>query len=331
MDIQIEVINIPETKTYSVSYKKVNKYTNRINTKTFKYYYGTKKKIPSEEVIKTVLLQVLLQYNDSILFGTDKRDKNTISPNEIKSQLARKIKNMSRSHKGNLIIHDINNLHYKTQPTPEKQKLNSFSSKSIFKIEESAKTTRILGASFSGKTTLLINELNKLDPKSYDKIILFTESINSTPLKDLNPKLNIQIFSIFVSTIIKLLKDINDSTSNRFKFLVILDDVIELKNKTFSKLILTMRNANISTIVLLQHVKLITPATRNSIHDYYITGLRIPDWDYILRSFLASHLRKELKENGSYQKLAERTHEMINNKLILHYDQRKDEVNYFLR
>ena len=75
MDIQIEVINIPETKTYSVSYKKVNKYTNRINTKTFKYYYGTKKKIPSEEVIKTVLLQVLSQYNDSILFGTDKKTK----------------------------------------------------------------------------------------------------------------------------------------------------------------------------------------------------------------------------------------------------------------
>jgi hypothetical protein len=91
-----------------------------------------------------------------------------------------------------------------------------------------------------------------------------------------------------------------------------------------------MRNSNISTCVLLQHVKLITPSSRNSLHNYYITGLRIEDWEYMLRAFLASFFRSTLNEKGSYGKLAERVKEYMTGK-VLHYDQRKDVINYYLR
>ena len=43
MDIQITIENDEKIKTYKITYSKVNKYTNRMNNKTFKYYYGTKK------------------------------------------------------------------------------------------------------------------------------------------------------------------------------------------------------------------------------------------------------------------------------------------------
>jgi hypothetical protein len=332
MDIQIKVLNNDEKKTYTVIYSSINKYTNRENNKKFRYYYGTKKEIPSTSVIESVVRSILNQYDDSMLFGTGKLDSMTIPPSEIKSQMSRKMKNMKRSHKGKMLLVDMDNNKYK-QPVPKSNELNvkKFGASSIFKPEASAKTTCLLGASFTGKTTLLVKELNKLDTKDYDRIILFTESTNSTPLKDLDKKLEVQVYNAFVPSIIKFLKDINDKTKNKFRFLVVLDDVIELKNTTFAKLILTMRNSGISTIVLLQDVKLITPNTRNSMHNYYITGLRIEQWEYLLRAFLSGHMREQLNEQGSYQKLSERTKELINGKYILHYDQRKDEINYFLR
>lgn len=331
-DIQINIVNDEKKKTFTVTYSKVNKYTNRENNKKFRYYYGTKSNVPSITVLNELMKTVLSQYDDAALFGTGKADNSTILPGEIKSQLTRKLKNMNRTHKGKMLLMDMENSKFK-QPVPKsnEMEIKKFGASSIFKPEESAKTTCFLASSFMGKTTLLVNELNKLNPDDYDKIILFTESTSSEPLRKLNPKLNIKIYNVFVPAIVKLLKECNDKTKNRFRFLVILDDVIELKNKTFNKMILTMRNSGISTVVLIQYAKLVTPASRSSFHDIYILGLPTLDWEYILRSFLAPHMRKILNEQGSYQKLAERTKEYINQKLVLRYHQRKDEMEFYVR
>lgn len=331
-DIQINIVNDEEKKTYTITYSKVNKYTNRENNKKFRYYYGSKNDIPSSSILESMVRSILSQYDDSMLFGTGKKDSMTIPPAEIKSQMARRLKNMKRTHKGKMILMDMENNKFK-QPLPKSQELDlkKFGAKSIFEPEESAKTTCFLASSFMGKTTLLVQEMNKLDPKAYDRIVLFTESTSSEPLKKLNPKLQVQVFNVFVPSIVKFLKDINDKTKNKFKFLVILDDVIELKNKMFNKMILTMRNAGISTVCLIQYSKLLNPACRSSFHDIYILGLPTLDWEFILRSFLAPHMRKILNEQGSYQKLAERTKDFINQKIILRFHQRKDEVEFYAR
>lgn len=329
-DVQINVIDDKESKTFVISYTANNRYTKRDNTRKFKYYYGTKKDVPSINVLTTILKEILGGFDDKKLFGTRKNDPYALQPKEIRAMMTKKLKNLNRSHRGRLLMTDMEQNKYNvTKPTKEFD-IKKWKSESIFKPEDSAKTTCILGSSFTGKTTLLVRELNKLNPKDYDRIVLFTESTNSNPLKDLNKKLQVQVFDRFCTAIPKLLKDINTETKNKFKFLLILDDVIELKNRTFSKMILTMRNSNISTCVLLQHVKLITPSSRNSLHNYYITGLRIEDWEYMMRAFLASFFRSILNEKGSYGKLAERVKEYMTGK-VLHYDQRKDEVNFYLR
>ena len=69
--------------------------------------------------------------------------------------------------------------------------------KSIFAAEEESANTKVfLAPSFSGKTTLMVEELNKLTPKEldeYDKILLFTESVASAPLKKLDKKVREKI------------------------------------------------------------------------------------------------------------------------------------------
>ena len=215
--------------------------------------------------------------------------------------------------------------------TSQKIDYSKWSKDSIFKPEDSGKTTAIIGPSFSGKSTLFVNELNKLKPDDYDKIIIFTESPNAEPLQKINKKLNVKIFDRFVSNIVKVLKDIYQETNNRFKFFVAFDDVINLKqDNLFSKLILIMRNSNISTCVITQYIKLMTPGVRNSLHSMYFINLKTLDYEYILRSFLASHFRTLLNEKGSYTKLSEMVKEYCKGSII-YYDNRKDKLNFYLR
>lgn len=333
-NLNVDVIKDEESNTFIVSYSKKNKYTNRLNTETFRYYYGAKnnEKVPTPNQVKHLTKKLLSQFDDRVLFGSSKHDPNKMSSKQIKGLLSRELRIMNRSHKGRCLLADYEQC--KEEPdtqSPSKRNYTKWPSDSIFKPEESGKTTAIIGPSFSGKSTLFVNQLNKLKPGEYDKIIIFTESPNAEPLQKISPKLNVAIFDRFVPNIIKLLKDINQQTNNRFKFFVAFDDVINLKqDNIFSKLILIMRNSNISTCVITQYIKLMTPGVRNSLHSMYFINLKTLDYEYILRSFLASHFRTLLNEKGSYTKLSEMVKEYCKGSIV-HYDNRKDQLNFYLR
>ncbi len=140
---------------------------------------------------------------------------------------------------------------------------------------DGGQTFLIGGSSFSGKTFFLVSQLNKLIREEYDLIILMTESKNAKDLGSLRKDLPIVIIEGFRPDIIEKLKKINDGTYNRFRFMVILDDIVDQKNsKTLLKAILTFRNAGISTVVLIQYLKLINRAMRGSFHHVLLTGFR---------------------------------------------------------
>ena len=178
----------------------------------------------------------------------------------------------------------------------------------LFEIDrqnpDTGKSTLILGASFSGKTFLLAHELNKLQPGDYECIILFTESVNADPLKDINPKLNIQVFQGFRPNIVDFLKRVNDLLENRFRFLIILDDVVDQKmSKTLNKMVLTYRNANISSCILIQYPNLISKSSRSSFHQVAITGSRsLEFWDATSKVFDLKGWTKTQIENPHQKK-----------------------------
>jgi hypothetical protein len=229
------------------------------------------------------------------------------------------------------------------QPDPTKFPDQDLPRESIFKCElESANTKVFLAPSFSGKTTLLVTELNKLTPKEleeYDKIVLFTESTAAAPLKLLDKRVlkKMMIYDRFVPQLVRIFKKINTITKNRFRFLLLMDDRIDLKGGLLIKLILTLRNANISTVICIQYSKLLSRSQRQSIHDYYMMNMKLEDLEYLMSGFLAPHFRELFEAEGTsdvnkmnYRHLAEKAKERLKNK-ILHFDQRHDSIEIFNR
>lgn len=160
---------------------------------------------------------------------------------------------------------------------------------------ETGKTALILGSSMSGKTTLLVDLLNRI-VDDYHVVVIFTQSPHAAPFKDL-PK-QVILCEGFHEKVVNLMFMINRETTNKYKFLVVLDDVMDVhSNKTLNKLLLIYRNSGISTIVSTQYCKLIGPKLRGSIHKVLITGSKsYEDRKCLLDLFLRTYLYKLKKD-----------------------------------
>jgi hypothetical protein len=208
---------------------------------------------------------------------------------------------------------------------------------------ESATTAVFLAPSFSGKTTLLVNELNKLtedELNAYAGIMLITPNTSAHPLKALKPTVlqRLNIFDLFIPELLGFMKKTNNAASHRFRYLVILDDCLRLRGDTIVNMILTLRNSGVSTVLSIQYSRLLTPGQRQSVHDYYFINLQLEDLEYILGNFIQTHVRDLLHSEGdanaytyTLKKLTLATRERLKGKKILHYDQRHDTIKIYSR
>jgi len=212
---------------------------------------------------------------------------------------------------------------------------------SMFAVEEESANTKVfLAPSFSGKTTLMVDELNKLSKKEldgYDKIVLFTRSPSAKPLKNLSKDVlkKLVVYDKFIPQYVKALKKINTVTENRYRFLLLLDDCLNLKGSVMETMILTLRNVNISTVVSVQYSKLLSKSQRQSIHDYYLLNMKCEDLEYLMSGFLAPHFRELFVKEGlrskedankmRYKQLAELAMKRLKGK-ALHFSQREDQI-----
>lgn len=207
---------------------------------------------------------------------------------------------------------------------------------SIFTPELTGVTYAVIGKSFSGKTTFIVNELNKLTPEQvnvYNAIIFFTESAFAQPLKDLSAHVRQRMLLTdrFCPQILQILKKLNDETKNSFKFLVIFDDIIQLRGVLLTKAIITLRNSNISTVISVQYEKLLNPAQRSSVHNIYLFNLRTPSWEFLLKGFIVGNIKEilpSLADENNVVKIAQQLRQNMDN-YILYYDQRRDEIAFW--
>lgn len=206
-------------------------------------------------------------------------------------------------------------------------------STSIFIPESTGVTYAMIGKSFSGKTTFIVNELNKLTEeqlRQYNVIVFFTESANAEPLQNLAPHVKSKMVMLdrFCPKILLVMKKLNDATKNMFKFLIIFDDILALRGELVTKCVATLRNSNISTAISIQHDKFINPAQRGSVHNMFIFNLRTESWEYMLRGFILGNVRQlipPLRDVKSVMKVAQSLRETMDD-YILYYNQRKDET-----
>ncbi len=129
-------------------------------------------------------------------------------------------------------------------------------------------TIAFFGSSRSGKTTLMMSLYKKL----YDRrgIIATLFSVNSQiPLYDgCKYLLRSSQFGDEESRYIRAQKYINLKTDNKYRFMYLLDDFIDVRHsKILNNLVLTYRNSNLSTLVCLQYVRLLSKQARSNINN----------------------------------------------------------------
>ena len=137
---------------------------------------------------------------------------------------------------------------------------------SIAPKSEGGTTTLIFGSSKSGKTTQMLSILNKY----YDNTKFITFMICENAQSQIYKKVSKNVIKLdrFDADLINNIHMIQKRTSNKYRFAFILDDIIlEKRSDTILKMILTMRNADISTIMLLQSTTLLSKNSRFNINN----------------------------------------------------------------
>jgi len=269
---------------------------------------------------------------------------NKIKPSELKAEMNAQNK---KYRKGNKKITEGGTPGDVSDPTNSNSRKQSlYEDPTIFEreAEDSGKTTFIAGRSFSGKTYFVTEQINRLkglkrggsDPNvsqrpMYEKILILTTSPNAKPFKNLDKSLNIKIIPFYLPKIISLMKRISDVNKGVCPFLLILDDVFSsLKGSSFKSLILTMRNSNISTCVLSQHLKHCLPETRNSFHNLFVTLFKQEEWAYYIGSCLESDVEAIIGATPNKNQQARKWGEFVGSDIVWN-NIRKDELKLIKR
>ena len=173
-------------------------------------------------------------------------------------------------------------------------------------INEDACSTIIFGSSKSGKTTQVIDIINKYF-NDKNLIVIFMSSNIHKPIYDTLPKTVIKL-DRWDENIIKHVHHIQKKTKNKYRFLFASDDIIDNKNnKMIQQLILTLRNSLINSIICLQDTKLLSRTARNNgnnfIFRHYISEDRREDAiKLVLNGYQPFHSLRNLNEKkGLYQ------------------------------
>jgi len=221
--------------------------------------------------------------------------------------------------------------------TPELNNIITNLKYSPFKLEvnpdETGSSITIFGSSKSYKTTILKRILKKYYTKD-TMTLLCAQNVHAKIYDDL-PKEIIKTDDYYPATVMAMYK-VNKKLNNKYPFVVVLDDIVDKKSdKDLEKLYLTLRNAKISVITLLQNVQLLKATARGNsnivIFRKFNQAKAIED--YVMKEYLANFypfrdLRMADKIN-LYMQLTNKHNffvlDVINNTLTLH---REPEVDY---
>lgn len=150
----------------------------------------------------------------------------------------------------------------------------------------------VLGASRSGKSSLLVSLLGSVILEMYNKYIplVLTESPNSAPLKTLDRKVFPICTKGFQLELVNEMIHIGTTYKGRYRPVIVIDDcnTRNLRSRAVEDLILLRRNEFVTTLIATHYIKLITPAVRDSAN--FILLLSVNSYsgqDIISKMFLA--------------------------------------------
>lgn len=156
-------------------------------------------------------------------------------------------------------------------------------------------TTFLMGSSKQGKSTAMMHIYDEYYADENFISILWTNS-PQIPLYKKPKLLRSNCWGKKAETIIKSERHINQKTKNKYKFLNMMDDLIEIKGSTLiNDLVLTYRNSNISSIISLQYSNLFSKSSRANANNVVLFGFNTDEAiEVVIRSFLNGYLSGKL-------------------------------------
>ena len=162
-------------------------------------------------------------------------------------------------------------------------------------------TYALFGSSGSGKSTIIrkifiddvYSNQNRNPSKDEYINVLFTESKHADPLKGLTDVDDTIIDSMGLNEgIYKWMHMMNFRYDKRYRFVVMIDDVITVKSMAVVfKAFLTYRNMNISSIVSLQYLKLCPLSIRSSLYFCFLLPMNSNEGiEQLVRGYMAMYL-----------------------------------------
>lgn len=156
-------------------------------------------------------------------------------------------------------------------------------------LKEDGGSTVLFGNSKGGKTTIMKNLIKDYYSEKNLITILFAQNAHAKVYKNI-PK-NVIKTDYFDSELIHALHRIQRKTNNKYGFVILMDDMIMEKNDPMLlQMLLTLRNSKISTVILLQDLKLLSRAGRHNINNVIFTKQNTDDGVIdILKLFIGSY------------------------------------------
>lgn len=159
-------------------------------------------------------------------------------------------------------------------------------------------TTVIIGSSKSGKSTLMMYLFEKYYNKNKIISTLFSPSLHIKIFKKKglikSPK-----FGKEGDEYIQTQRYINQKTKNKYEFLDMFDDIIDLRfNKIIADLILTYRNSKVSTIINTQYAYLLAKSLRSNVNNVIFMHLNT---DEDIQKTIDAFLKSQFNKLGYYK------------------------------
>lgn len=153
-------------------------------------------------------------------------------------------------------------------------------------------TTLIIGSSKAGKSTTMMWLWEKYYNKKRFISTLFSPSSHIKIFKRRKELIKADNFGESGKRYIEMERYINRKCKNKYWFINLFDDVIDVRfNRIINELILTYRNANVSTIINLQYVNLLGKSARSNVNNVIFQHLNTDaDIETTIKAFLKSYL-----------------------------------------
>jgi hypothetical protein len=127
----------------------------------------------------------------------------------------------------------------------------------------------MIGSTRSGKSTCLnwLMENYYFPPENKYINVIFSNSYQADIYDNFRQNKSVVGSILYQPNVVKDLYKINSQTKNKYKFNVILDDIVDSKyDAELKKMLCIYRNSRIGTIICLQNDKLLNATTRGNIN-----------------------------------------------------------------